>query len=390
MLPVGPPGYGDSPYSAAVGVRRQPRCWSTSSGWSTTACCRAAERANGRATSSCALRSRPSERRRRRIRDLDALPRRGARLARGLRALRALKRAHGGVQWTRWPTPAARSRPGGARASARASYARRDRASRASCSGASTRSGARCAPTPTSAASALIGDMPIFVAHDSADVWQHRELFQLDDDGRADASSPACRPTTSARPASAGATRSTAGTRCATTGYALVDRALPRRRSRASTPSASITSSASSRYWEIPGRRADRRERALGAGPGRRASSTRSRARSARCRSSPRISAWSRPRSRALRDRFGLPGHQHPPVRVRHRPAGARLPAAQLPAHAPSSTPARTTTTPPSAGSTIRAAAGSTRSPEQTEQRARGARSRTSGATRRAARSTGR
>ncbi|MDX2200301.1 MAG: 4-alpha-glucanotransferase [Phycisphaerae bacterium] len=30
----------------------------------------------------------------------------------------------------------------------------------------------------------LIGDVPIFVAHDSADVWQHRELFTLDDRGR--------------------------------------------------------------------------------------------------------------------------------------------------------------------------------------------------------------
>ena len=26
----------------------------------------------------------------------------------------------------------------------------------------------------------LIGDVPIFIAHDSADVWAHRELFQLD------------------------------------------------------------------------------------------------------------------------------------------------------------------------------------------------------------------
>lgn len=29
----------------------------------------------------------------------------------------------------------------------------------------------------------IIGDVPIFIAHDSADVWAHRELFQLDDDG---------------------------------------------------------------------------------------------------------------------------------------------------------------------------------------------------------------
>ena len=30
---------------------------------------------------------------------------------------------------------------------------------------------------------ALIGDLPIFIAHDSADVWAHRALFQLDDNG---------------------------------------------------------------------------------------------------------------------------------------------------------------------------------------------------------------
>jgi 4-alpha-glucanotransferase len=31
---------------------------------------------------------------------------------------------------------------------------------------------------------AIMGDLPIFVAHDSADVWAHRELFKLDDGGR--------------------------------------------------------------------------------------------------------------------------------------------------------------------------------------------------------------
>lgn len=30
----------------------------------------------------------------------------------------------------------------------------------------------------------LIGDLPIFVSHDSADVWAHRELFELDEQGR--------------------------------------------------------------------------------------------------------------------------------------------------------------------------------------------------------------
>jgi 4-alpha-glucanotransferase len=31
----------------------------------------------------------------------------------------------------------------------------------------------------------FMGDMPIYVANDSADVWAHRDLFHLDDDGRA-------------------------------------------------------------------------------------------------------------------------------------------------------------------------------------------------------------
>ena len=30
----------------------------------------------------------------------------------------------------------------------------------------------------------IVGDIPIFVAHDSADVWSHREVFQLDADGQ--------------------------------------------------------------------------------------------------------------------------------------------------------------------------------------------------------------
>ena len=30
----------------------------------------------------------------------------------------------------------------------------------------------------------IVGDVPIFVAHDSADVWANRHLFKLDDEGR--------------------------------------------------------------------------------------------------------------------------------------------------------------------------------------------------------------
>ena len=44
--------------------------------------------------------------------------------------------------------------------------------------------GARAARGARRAASAVVGDIPIYVAHDSADVWAHQELFQLDGTGR--------------------------------------------------------------------------------------------------------------------------------------------------------------------------------------------------------------
>ena len=70
----------------------------------------------------------------------------------------------------------------------------------------------------------IIGDIPIFVAHDSADVWAHRRPLPARRARRARAWWPACRPTTSARPASSGAIRSTAGTRMAARRLSLVDR----------------------------------------------------------------------------------------------------------------------------------------------------------------------
>ena len=57
----------------------------------------------------------------------------------------------------------------------------------------------------------LVGDMPIFVAHDSSEVWTHREWFHLEA-AVSPRSSPGSRPTISAPPASAGAIRSTTGT----------------------------------------------------------------------------------------------------------------------------------------------------------------------------------
>ena len=218
----------------------------------------------------------------------------------------------------RWPARARRSRT-------------RSRSS-ASCSGASRATGRRCATTRTRAASALIGDIPIFVAHDSADVWAAARALHLEPIGRGRRWSPACRPTTSARPASAGATRSTAGIACGRRDTLGGSRASAPPSS-ASTPSASITSSASPATGRSPGTSRPRSTDAGGAGPG--AHFFKAVRRALREDQLPLIAedlGVVTPEVKALRDDFGLPGHQDPAVRVRHRSERARLPAPQLPA----------------------------------------------------------
>ena len=59
----------------------------------------------------------------------------------------------------------------------------------------------------------IIGDVPIYVPLDSADVWAEGEYFQLDDRVRARRRSRASRPITSPPTVSSGATRSTTGSR---------------------------------------------------------------------------------------------------------------------------------------------------------------------------------
>ena len=87
--------------------------------------------------------------------------------------------------WTAWERAAPRPRPGGARPRAQGRTPK-EIDSRSSCSGSSTSSGARSAHACTERGVGLIGDLPIFVAHDSADVWQHPEVWKLDDEGAAD------------------------------------------------------------------------------------------------------------------------------------------------------------------------------------------------------------
>jgi 4-alpha-glucanotransferase len=94
----------------------------------------------------------------------------------------ALKRRYDGAPWNAWPSALARREPA-ALAEAREELTAETGFHRfvqflffsqwARVHGTASRRGLR-----------ILGDVPIYVAHDSADVWAHRELFDLDEDGR--------------------------------------------------------------------------------------------------------------------------------------------------------------------------------------------------------------
>ena len=179
-----------------------------------------------------------------RLRDF-AADARARRLARRLDALRALKDAPRRQAVERLAGAARPPRPGGARGRARTSCSPRSPTT-ASCSSSSSASGRGCAARAARRGIRLLGDLPIYVAADSADVWAHQELFDLD------AERPAARRRRRAarllqpRPASAGATRSTAGTRMAATATPGGSRACAPTSS-SPTSCASTTSAASPR-----------------------------------------------------------------------------------------------------------------------------------------------
>jgi 4-alpha-glucanotransferase len=150
MLPVGPPGYGGSPYSAESAFAGSPALLDPEA-------------------------APPSSE------DIAAFARRSRDWLDDYALFRALKGAHGGVEWTRWEAPYRQRDP------AALERARREHASAIELTvreqaafelqWCSLRARARARGI------GLIGDVPIFVAHDSADVWAHRELFRLDADG---------------------------------------------------------------------------------------------------------------------------------------------------------------------------------------------------------------
>jgi 4-alpha-glucanotransferase len=195
MLPVGPPGYGESPYSAESAFAGSPLLVSldglADDGWLDR--------------SSLAPRT---ELRRDRVDFPPMEAHRSARLRAAFAAFtarpagepsfrafceessawlddfalfRALKRAHGGVQWTRWEA-GVRRREASALAAARRELAA-DVAFERFVQYAFDRQWRALRSYAAERGVGLVGDLPIFVAHDSADVWQNPDAFFLDDEG---------------------------------------------------------------------------------------------------------------------------------------------------------------------------------------------------------------
>lgn len=195
MLPVNPPGDGNSPYSGTSAFAGSPALVSLeqlrSDGLLSAADLRPPQRLPvARVDYPATMRFREQA-----LRRAFAAFGSGGRLRRQLQAFRsaqrtwladfclfcALQRAHG-ADWTRWPQ-ALRRRDDAAIRAASEQYAQEIayhefvqftfdqqwRALRADCRARGVW---------------LLGDVPIFVAQQSADVWAHQELFELHPDGR--------------------------------------------------------------------------------------------------------------------------------------------------------------------------------------------------------------
>lgn len=94
----------------------------------------------------------------------------------------ALRRAHGGAPWTEWEAGLA-AHERGALATWRRKHQEAVRAEEFS-QFLLERQWRAVRAAAAARGVRIVGDVPIYVAHDSADVWAHRELFQLGADGR--------------------------------------------------------------------------------------------------------------------------------------------------------------------------------------------------------------
>jgi 4-alpha-glucanotransferase len=195
MLPVAPPGYGESPYSAESAFAGSPMLLSLegleASGLldpRTTAPAlplredrvdypsMAAHRTAHLHAAFDAFEARGQRR------ELDAFCDENRAWLDGFALYRALKRAHGGVQWTRWPAPLRRREPAAIAAASR--DLARDVAREKFFQYVFDLQWLELRAYAAAHGVGLIGDLPIFMAHDSADVWQDPDSFFLDEEGQ--------------------------------------------------------------------------------------------------------------------------------------------------------------------------------------------------------------
>jgi 4-alpha-glucanotransferase len=194
MLPVGPPGYGESPYSAESAFGGNPLLVSLEglASWGLLDLASlvpaeplpadkldyvptAAHRTRHLRAAFAAFQKRTDHR------AFDVFCDENRTWLDELALFRALKRAHGGVQWTRWEAGARQRQPEALAA------ARRELADEVVLEKfiqyAFDAQWSELRAYAAGHGIGLVGDVPIFVAHDSADVWQHPEQFFLDQDG---------------------------------------------------------------------------------------------------------------------------------------------------------------------------------------------------------------
>ena len=233
----------------------------------------------------------------------------------------------------------------------RREHSRRNRHRHRPCSSPSTSNGGPARTTAQPRGIRFIGDIAIFVNYDSRRRLDPPRALRARRRPRPRSASPACRPTISPPPASAGAIRSTTGTCSSASGFDWwVDRIrrassalrhhpprpLPRLRGllghprRKTTPPSTATGSrrpapsSSSALQDALGPASLHRRRPRPHHPG------------------------SRCAARAIRPAR----HARPPIRLRRQGAHIHLPHRYV-SRTPSSTPAPTTTTPPSAGGSM-------------------------------------
>jgi 4-alpha-glucanotransferase len=194
VLPLGPTGYGDSPYQALSGRAGNPLLVSLevlrNEGWLEDADLAGAPAGDGAAAE---LHAALGWKRARLARAAAAFAR-GARgeTSADLEAFRAreaawlpdwalfavLKESHGGRPWTEWPAPLARRDPAALDA-ARARHAEETFAEEFA-QWCFFRQWSALRDRCRALGVALMGDVPIYVAHDSVEVWTRPELFRLD------------------------------------------------------------------------------------------------------------------------------------------------------------------------------------------------------------------